>query len=381
MTSTPARTLLHLCTTADWAAARAAGELAPPSLADAGFVHLSTCRQVTLPADRIFRGRDDVLLLAIDPDALTGAGVPVRWEPGLPTDPPELRFPHAYGAVPVTAVIAVLPYRPRPDGGFDEPALLPAAADTALRAAVLEPSLLRRVATREVPVLGGVAVLTAAVPGSRQHNQLLITEAVSAADVAAEADRVLGGAGLAHRRAMLTGRGCAAAAGLGERGWGIERLVTMAAPAGGGASGRVEQVDLETLQPAWVAMWRRELHGVSDTDVAQLVDRYRLEEPEIDLRYLAVRDGGAVVSSCLLKIDGGTAMLDEVTTDPAHRGRGHGDALVQDARAIAGRAGCDLVVLDAAADDWPRHWYARRGFAEVGERATASRDAAPPPIG
>ncbi|WP_308259293.1 GNAT family N-acetyltransferase [Pseudonocardia sp. H11422] len=380
MSVNPVPTLLHLCTPDDWAAARAAGALAPPSLAEAGFVHLSTPEQVRLPADRLYHGRDDVLLLAIDPDALAAAGIEVRWEPGLPTDPPELRFPHAYGAVPVTAVIAVLPYRPRPDGGFDVPAAVPAAADTAARAAALEPSLLRRVATREVPVLGGVAVLTAAVPGSHQHNQLLITEAVSAADVAAEADRVLGGAGLAHRRVLLTGRARAAAAGLGERGWGIERLVTMAAPAGDTASGRVEQVDLETLRPAWVAMWRRDLPGVSDADLAALVDRYRLEEPEIDLRS-AVREGGTVASSCLLKIDGRTALLDAVSTDPAHRGRGHGDVLVRDALAIAGRAGCDLVVLDAAADDRPRHWYARRGFAEVGERATARQDTAPPPIG
>ena len=53
-------------------------------------------------------------------------------------------------------------------------------------------------------------------------------------------------------------------------------------------------------------------------------------------------------------------------TDPDHRGRGHGDALVARALELAGAAGCDLVVLEASADDWPRHWYARRGFAEVG---------------
>ncbi|WP_338051433.1 DUF952 domain-containing protein [Pseudonocardia acidicola] len=124
---TPSSALLHLCTPADWAAARAAGRLAPPSLAEVGYVHLSTLEQVTLPADRLFHGRDDVLLLAIDPDALERAAVPVRWEPGLPTDPPDLRFPHAYGAVPTGAVTAVLAYRPRPDGGFDAPPPPPAA--------------------------------------------------------------------------------------------------------------------------------------------------------------------------------------------------------------------------------------------------------------
>ena len=53
-------------------------------------------------------------------------------------------------------------------------------------------------------------------------------------------------------------------------------------------------------------------------------------------------------------------------TDPAHRGRGHGDPLVARALALAGAAGCDIVVLEAFADDWPWHWYARRGFADLG---------------
>jgi hypothetical protein len=33
---------------------------------------------------------------------------------------------------------------------------------------------------------------------------------------------------------------------------------------------------------------------------------------------------------------------------------------------LAAAAGCDLVVLEAVADDWPRNWYARRGFEVVG---------------
>ena len=85
----------------------------------------------------------------------------------------------------------------------------------------------------------------------------------------------------------------------------------------------------------------------------------------VDVRYLAVRMGGTVVAAAVLKIDGATAGLDAVGTDPAHRGRGHGDALVTDALALAAAAGCDVVGLDASIDDWPRDWYARRGFAET----------------
>ena len=106
-------TLLHLISAADWAEVRRTGEIRP--LPGTGFVHLSTAEQVRLPAERLFAGRHDVLLLDVDP-----AGLDVRWEPGLPTDPGSMLFPHAYGTVPVSAVRAVTPYLPGP-GGFDDP--------------------------------------------------------------------------------------------------------------------------------------------------------------------------------------------------------------------------------------------------------------------
>lgn len=106
--------LLHLIPAADWAAARARGILAPAP--GSGFVHLSTREQVTLPADRLFAGRTDLLLLTLDP-----AGLDVRFEPGLPGDPPGTTFPHAYGTVPVSAVVAVVAYLPGPDGRFPRP--------------------------------------------------------------------------------------------------------------------------------------------------------------------------------------------------------------------------------------------------------------------
>jgi uncharacterized protein (DUF952 family) len=112
--------LLHLIDTAGWRAARAAGVLAPPSLSEVGFVHLSAPEQVSLPADRLFAGRQDVVLLVLDPDLI---GVEVRWEPGVPGDPESMRFPHAYGPVPLTAVRAVLDYRPGADGRFADPEL------------------------------------------------------------------------------------------------------------------------------------------------------------------------------------------------------------------------------------------------------------------
>jgi uncharacterized protein (DUF952 family) len=108
-----AAVLVHLCTAAQWARARLHGELSPQP--DVGFVHLSAPEQVHLPATRLYSGRTDLMLLCIDPDRLHA---PVRWEPGVPTDPEAMLFPHLYGALPVAAVTDVVVYRPGPDGAF-----------------------------------------------------------------------------------------------------------------------------------------------------------------------------------------------------------------------------------------------------------------------
>jgi uncharacterized protein (DUF952 family) len=107
--------LLHICAAADWEIACQRGQHRPDSLRDVGFVHLSSPEQVHLPANRLYRGRSDLLLLHVDSTSLSA---PVRWEAGVATDPPEMAFPHLYGPLPVSAVIAVTEYRPGPDGIF-----------------------------------------------------------------------------------------------------------------------------------------------------------------------------------------------------------------------------------------------------------------------
>jgi uncharacterized protein (DUF952 family) len=114
MSRTPS-ILVHLCSNDEWAAAQAAGEHRPDSLDGGGFVHLSTPEQVHLPANRLYAGRTDLVLLRIDPTRLTA---PVRWEPGVATDPDTMLFPHLYGALPVEAVINVTLYPPDEQGRF-----------------------------------------------------------------------------------------------------------------------------------------------------------------------------------------------------------------------------------------------------------------------
>ncbi|WP_067707400.1 DUF952 domain-containing protein [Nocardia yamanashiensis] len=107
--------LVHICTRAEWEAARPTGEYRAPSLDEAGFIHLSAPYQAHLPANRLFTGRPDLVLLWLDPTAL---GAPVKWEPGVPTDPQSMLFPHLYGPLPVAAVVEVADFRPESDGRF-----------------------------------------------------------------------------------------------------------------------------------------------------------------------------------------------------------------------------------------------------------------------
>lgn len=109
--------LIHLCTTEEWEQAQSSGERRPPSLDEVGFVHLSSPKQVHLPANRLFAGRSDIVMLWCDPPKL---GASVLWEPGVPGDPESMLFPHLYGPLPVAAVISVTGYLPGPDGKFAE---------------------------------------------------------------------------------------------------------------------------------------------------------------------------------------------------------------------------------------------------------------------
>lgn len=107
--------LVHICGAEEWRSAQDDGELRPDSLASHGFVHLSTPEQVHLPANRLYAGRSDLVLLRVDPARLSS---PIRWEPGVPSDPDAMVFPHLYGPLPTKAVISVTPYKPGSDGAF-----------------------------------------------------------------------------------------------------------------------------------------------------------------------------------------------------------------------------------------------------------------------
>lgn len=110
-------TVLHICPVGDWEGVPAGGRYRASSMDDAGFVHCSDRGTVHLPANRLFPGRTDLVLLEIDP-----TGLDVRWEPPLPPDTSGGPwFPHVYESIPVTAVVAAHEFRPDGDGLFQLP--------------------------------------------------------------------------------------------------------------------------------------------------------------------------------------------------------------------------------------------------------------------
>jgi uncharacterized protein (DUF952 family) len=87
----------------------------PVDLAD-GFVHLSTADQLPGTLAKHFAGRSELVIAAIDLDALGDA---VRWEPSRGG----ALFPHVYGPIPLAALIAHCPLQRDASGS----AILPAA--------------------------------------------------------------------------------------------------------------------------------------------------------------------------------------------------------------------------------------------------------------
>ncbi len=93
--------MYHLALRLEWEAARDDGSYRRStlgaSLEDVGFIHCSHAHQVQTIADTVYRGRDDVVLLEIDPARLDAE---VRVEPVHGDE-----YPHIYGPLPVDAVV------------------------------------------------------------------------------------------------------------------------------------------------------------------------------------------------------------------------------------------------------------------------------------
>jgi uncharacterized protein (DUF952 family) len=107
--------IFHIAGRRAWDAARAVGEYTADSLASEGFIHCSTAEQVIATANRIFKGRQDLVLLCVDTDRVKPD---IRYEN---LEGGTNLFPHIYGALAVDAVVAVHRFPPQADGSFRMP--------------------------------------------------------------------------------------------------------------------------------------------------------------------------------------------------------------------------------------------------------------------
>jgi ribosomal protein S18 acetylase RimI-like enzyme len=219
----------------------------------------------------------------------------------------------------------------------------------------------------------GVGVLEPSLPLRHDSNYLLaerVPLGVQAQDVASEADRILGGAGLAHRAVFTFDES------LGEKlepdfrdlGWNVRRHIWMAQlrePERQADLSVVEEVDERELRAGRAAEILRYPWGTEDV-ARQLLDAKLLIGERAETRFFGVRVGDEIVSWADLYVAQGLGQVEDVATKEEHRGQGYASTVVLRAAAEARTAGADLVFLVADADDWPKHLYERLGFDRIG---------------
>ena len=94
----------------EWLAARRAGAFGGSEIDRRdGFIHFSTAQQAQETARLHFSGQQDLVVLAVDAEAL---GSKLRWEPSRGG----ALFPHFYGTLALTRVVAVYEARLNREG-------------------------------------------------------------------------------------------------------------------------------------------------------------------------------------------------------------------------------------------------------------------------
>ncbi|MEU8249077.1 hypothetical protein [Nonomuraea sp. NPDC048916] len=244
------------------------------------------------------------------------------------------------------------------------------------RIAAFRASFARRQAAAVTEIPGGVAVLDQEYAASHEHNQLVFEGPTAPSDLPALADTALGH--LRHRRITVlddaAGTFCAPA--LTAAGYAHEAELVMTYSGAAPVPGALAQtVALADLRPALIRQLRIWMPQAEDAVVHQLADRRtaRLRGAE-QVRFLAVRDeNGAVGAWADVYLDAaqGIAQIEDVVTADTHVRRGYADTILVTALQHASAYG--LVFLLADPDDWPRTWYARRGFSPIGRSHVFTR--------
>ena len=230
-----------------------------------------------------------------------------------------------------------------------------------------------KAAKSEVSFRFGTAYLHDELPSVWSRNYLSLQrdfDLATAGLVAAEADRVLAAAGVAHRKVEVFDAeiGARLAPGLAKLGWQVECDVVMVAsrePDRESDLAAVDEVEPEALEPVWAEANRA--GNIDDEEVIQqLADGKRVLSAAIGARFFAARADGEIGAYCELYSGSGTGQIENVLTLERFRNRGLARALVLRALEESRAMGNDPTFLLANRDDWPKELYRKLGFDEVG---------------
>ena len=108
--------VFHIVSKSRWLDAAEVGTYEPEHYDAEGFIHLSRRGQIQRPANLLYRGQSDLILLEIRVDALTAE---LRYEPGSHGE--DELFPHLYGLLNNDAVVALHEFPCAADGSFELP--------------------------------------------------------------------------------------------------------------------------------------------------------------------------------------------------------------------------------------------------------------------
>lgn len=225
-----------------------------------------------------------------------------------------------------------------------------------------------------------VAVFADSLPLVHDQNKAVASSGLSLSELPAlvdAVDRVQAAAGLRHRKIAFDDEDACSSfeEWFRRRGWRKRPLRLMVhrgpAPSADAASPAIE-VDPRELGPVAHAFAAEEPWGRSPEARRQVVAGDSLTAAAVSERAFAVRANGSVVAYCRLYSGDGVGQIENVTTLAAHRRRGYARALVS--LALRESLGVNsLTFLVAEGADWPRHFYARMGFDDVGGHCEFNR--------
>jgi GNAT superfamily N-acetyltransferase len=264
------------------------------------------------------------------------------------------------------------------------------------RAFAFERAMHVAAAARRVDAAWGQAYLSPAIDRCYDRNMLWVAgdgDGIGAGTLDSNAERLLGGAGMAHRRLFVEPEADARlregliAAGY-EAGTHVFQVFDRESAAGAAllaspASAAVEEASVDDVLAAteeYLTTDPDTPYGRDPRTRRHLLEHYRDYGPAgSDERRFVVREpvgagsdagaapGRVVAWARLWTRDGGdAAQVEDVVVLQPFRGRGYGRAIVAAATRAALEASPSLVFIVADADDWPKGLYERLGFATAG---------------